>query len=301
YETNGQPGLTCWFGELLTEGFEGYTIAKKHVIDSDVFEAVYAAAGDVLPNNNILNIISKSKKEPEKSTVLKMFQTEEKLKFRFDDPSINALYMNGVVDKEKADFNRYYLRFSSPFVQKRLFNYFAGDIFKEMGRLMEPFTSLAKIITTTHLNVRELMKLYQEYLSKNCSWLFKNAPRRSDLRVYEAVFHFNLYAYVDEFLRSKNGVVIPEFPTGNGKIDLLIKHAGVTYGIELKSYTDNAGYKDALKQAAKYGKQLNLNEIYLVTFVDTIDEKNKQTYETTYKDSLTDVTVSPIFIITDNP
>ncbi|MCP4216224.1 MAG: hypothetical protein GY765_16370 [bacterium] len=167
--------------------------------------------------------------------------------------------------------------------------------------MIEPFTSLEGVITPTGLDIRELMKLYQEYLSKNRSWLFKDAPRRSDLRVYEAVFHFNLYAYVDEFLRSKKGIVIPEFPTGNGKIDLVVRYAGAVYGLELKSYTDNTGYKDALKQAANYGKQLELDEIFLVTFVDAIDDKNKQTYEADYKDPLSGVTVKPVFIITGSP
>jgi hypothetical protein len=203
YETNGQPGLTCWFGELLTEGFEYYTVDRTRPIGMKEFEKVYGAATDILPNNNILNIISKAKKEPGKTFVLKMFQTDEKLKFRFDDSSINALYMNGVVNKEEADDNRYYVRFSCPFVQKRLFNYFSGEIFDEMGQLVEPFTRLDHIVTPTHLDIRGLMGLYQKYLDKNKSWLFKDVPRRSDLRVYEAVFHFNLYTYMDEFLRSK--------------------------------------------------------------------------------------------------
>ena len=67
YETDGQPGLTCWFGELLTEGFEYYTVDKTRPISMKEFEKVYGAATDILPNNNILNIISKAKKEPEKT------------------------------------------------------------------------------------------------------------------------------------------------------------------------------------------------------------------------------------------
>jgi hypothetical protein len=119
--------------------------------------------------------------------------------------------------------------------------------------------------------------------------------------VYEAVFHFNLYAYIEEFLRSKKGRVLPEFPTGNGKIDLLIQYQNKTYGIELKSFTDQPGYQQALEQAARYGKQLRLEEIHLVTFVDVIDEKNRQTYERSYLDPQTNVTVKPIFIQTGNP
>ncbi|MCP4216223.1 MAG: AAA family ATPase [bacterium] len=69
YETNGQPGLTGWFGELLTEGFDGCVVDGNRPVDIEAFDAVYAAAVDILPNNTILNIISKSKNEPEKSMV----------------------------------------------------------------------------------------------------------------------------------------------------------------------------------------------------------------------------------------
>jgi len=56
------------------------------------------------------------------------------------------------------------------------------------------------------------------------------------LRIYEAVFHFHIYSYLASFFRSYDGVVQPEFPTGNGKIDLLIRHGGQLFGLELKSF-----------------------------------------------------------------
>jgi hypothetical protein len=106
---------------------------------------------------------------------------------------------------------------------------------------------------------------------------------------------------MDEFLRSKKGRVLPEFPTGNGKIDLLIRYGDNTYGIELKSFTDQPGYRDAMEQAARYGKQLGLDEIYLVTFVEVIDDKNRKTYETDYLHPQSSVAVKPIFIQTGKP
>ncbi len=299
YETKGQPGLTCWFGELLTEGFEDYQIPKDRPVTTRDFEIVYAAATYALPNNNILNIISKAKEEANKLLVFKMFQTDEKLEFRFDDSTTNAMYMNGVVDKEVEDKTKYYLRFSCPFVQKRLFNYFSNELFNEMGTLLEPFVSLDDVVTETHLNIKNLVTLYQKYLRKNGQWLFKDVPRRSDLKVYEAVFHFNLFSYVNEFLRSKGGRVFPEFPTGNGQIDLVIKYGGKVYGVELKSYTDQAGYRSALKQAARYGKRLGLTEIFLVIFVESIDEKSREMYERDYLDEDEGkVKVIPVFVET---
>jgi hypothetical protein len=302
YETRGQPGLTCWLGEILTEGFDGYTVDKTRPITLRDFKKVERAAVSRLPNNNILNIIGKAAEEPYNETVLSLFKTDEPIKFRFDNKKINYLYMNGVIEpqfsEDKDEEGESYVRFSSPFVQKRLFNYFSDEIFEEMGQLVEPFTNLEQVITPTHLDIRELMKLYQVYLEKNKSWLFKKAPRRSDLRLYEAVFHFNLYAYLDEFLHPRKGRVIPEFPTGNGKIDLLIYYGDKTYGIELKSFTDRAGYLEALDKAAQYGSQLQLAEIYLVTFVEGIDEKTRQTYEADFHHPQTNVKVKPIILRT---
>jgi hypothetical protein len=113
-ETNGQPGLTCWFGELLTEGFEEYTNDKSRPITPDNFEEVLATAVNILPNNNILNIISKANEEEHKGTVLDLFKTDHKVEFTYDDKSLNFLYMNGVIDREKETRTRYYVKFASP-------------------------------------------------------------------------------------------------------------------------------------------------------------------------------------------
>ena len=299
-ETAGQPGLTCWLGELLTEGFEDYHVDKSKPITMRDYEIAYAAATYALPNNTILNIISKANEEPNKTFVLDMFQTNKKLEFKFDDKIINSLYMNGIADKEVVDQTHYYIKFSSPFVQKRLFNYFSYEMFRQMGTLVEPFTNLDEVITDRDLNIKNLLGLYQEYLVKNKDWLFKETPRRSDLKIFEAVYHFNLFSYMNEFLRDKGGFVIPEFPTGNGKIDLLIKYKGKLYGIELKSYKDQPGFKIALKQAALYGKQLQLTEVFLSVFVPYIDEKSRAKYEVDYLDEDLGVNVKPIFIVTGN-
>jgi hypothetical protein len=297
YETNGQPGLTGWFGELLTET---YNEESNKAITPENFEKVYAAAVKVLPNNNIINIISKANKEPYKQMVLELFKTDRKIEFTYDNTKLNYLYMNGVIDREEENRIEYYVKFSCPFVQKRLFNYFSSELFHSMGRLYEPFESLDHTITETHLDIRNLVKLYQTYLIKNREWLLKDAPRRRDLRIYEAVYHFNLYSYLNEFLRTQGGRVFPEFPTGNGKIDLIVTYAGNRYGIELKSYVDERNYRDSLQKAAKYGKQLELSEIFLVVFVESIDGKSRKKYEVDYPDKETGVKVLPIFVETGN-
>jgi AAA-like domain len=294
YETRGQPGLVGWFGELLTETYNRHDTT----ITAHDFEIVFAVGLNLLPNNNILNIISKAKEQPYVDTVFQLFKTDQKLVFSYDDPHLNFLYLNGVIDQTSEDQSTFYVRFASPFVQKRLFNYFARQFFGHLGRLYDPLGDLTDTITETTLSVPHLLRRYEVYLRQNHTRLIKNAPRReSDNRVFEAIFHFNLYTYLYQFLADFDGRVVPEFPTGNGKINLLITYANRLYGVEVKSFINRKRYQEALGQAARYAQQLQQTEIWLAFFIDTIDDANRQQLETPYQDAQTGVQVQPIFVI----
>ncbi len=294
-EFQGQPGLTNWFGELLTET---YNQATSQPITMTHFEGVYGAALDLLPNNNILNLISKAKQSPYKAFVLELFQTKTKVKFTYRDPIINFLYLNGVVEVEQVSLTENYVKFPCPYVQKQLFSYFAGELSDEMDDLYDPFEDLSDTITENSLNLPQLLSRYEQYLQTNREHLLKNAPHRGDLRVYEAVFHFHIYLYLTRFLSSYNAQVQPEFPTGNGQIDLLIRYAGQLFGLELKSFANQRSYQKALDQAAKYAQQLKVTEIWLVLFIESVDETNRQRFEVDYTDNQRGVTVHPQFVQT---
>jgi hypothetical protein len=294
-ETRGQPGLVSWLGELLTETFNrqpAQPLTMAH------FEEMYGAALNVLPNNNILNLVSKARQSPYREVVLEMFRTGEPLPFRYDDQRLNFLYMHGVVDWERVAQDEYYVRFPCPLVQKRLFNYFAYDLFGQMGYVHQPFADLSDTIGDESLNVKNLLRRYEQYLRDNRTWLLKDAPRRSDLRIYEAVYHFSLFAYLERFLHPYKGRITPEFPTGNGKVDLLLAHAGRRYAVEVKSFASQPAYRAALRQAGQYARQLGLSEITLALFVEAVDDANRTKYEAAYADAATGVTVMPVLVVT---
>ncbi len=292
HETQGQPGLVSWLGELLTET---YNETRAQPITLTHFENVYSLALNVLPNNNLLNIISKARQEPYKDTVLELFRTRKETTFRYEDPPLNFLYLNGVIDWERQG-HEHVIKFPSPLVQKRLFHAFAREIAPEGGQLYDPFADLSDTITEDALYVPALLRRCETYFRENRSWLFRAAPRRADLRLYEAVYQFNLYTYVRDFLQ-RRAQVWPEFPTGNGKVDLMIRYAGRTYAIEVKSFTDAYMYREALLQAAHYAQQLGLTEITLALFIDTpVDDANRAKYEAVYVDAATGVTVQPVFV-----
>jgi hypothetical protein len=296
YEFQGQPGLTGWFGELLTET---YNHAVNEPITITLFEGVYTAALNLLPNNNILNLISKAKQDPYKSLVLELFQTRKKVHFVYHDPIINFLYMNGIVSVERANLSENYVKFACPYVQKQLFNHFARELFQETDDLYSPFEDLSDTITDDSLNIRRLLQRYEQYLQTNREMVLKDVPRRKkDLRVFEAVFQFHLYLYLVSFFRGYQVQVVPEFPTGNGAIDFLIRYAGQLFGLELKSFANQASYREALRQAAKYGSQLGVTQIWLVLFVEEVDEQNRERFEKVYTDKKTGVVVHPLFVQT---
>ena len=294
YETRGQPGLTSWLGELLTEE---YNSEKERPITMKNLADVMAAAENILPNSNILNLINKAEQPECRELVLELFRTNEPIPFKFDDKRIGALYMNGVIEPVKEG-EEHCIRFPSPFVQRRLFNRFAYELFRYMGQLVEPFQSLDDVITEEGLNIKNILRRYESYLKKNRGWLFKEVPRRSDLRIFEAVYHFNLFMFLFQFLRGKDARVYPEFPTGNGQIDILIKYKDRSYGLELKSFTDNAEYRQALAQAARYGKSLGFAEIALALFAEVVPDEVRAKYEAPYTNPESGMIVIPVLIET---
>lgn len=296
-ETQGQPGLVSWFGELLAGPYNRH---PERAISVDDFDYMYKRAVQVLPNNNILHIISKAKQIPYKETVLELFRTDRKTEFAFDDPHQNFLYMNGVIgfDDEDADLT---VRFSCPFVQKRLFNYFSREIFRTVDHLYDPMTDIGAVIGEDEIHIPNLMDLYQKYLVRNRDWLLKDAPRRkTDLRIFEAVFHFNLYMYLKSFFQDRGAEVFPEFPTGNGKVDILIRYGEKLYALELKSFRDRHAYKQALARAVEYATQLGLKRIFLIFFIESIDDDNRRQLEAIRHDEKTGVAAAPIFVETGN-
>ena len=73
--------------------------------------------------------------------------------------------------------------------------------------------------------------------------------RKSDFHLTEAVGHFHLYHWLNMALR-KRCIVRPEFPTGNGKVDLhLLCNEDNKKGlIEVKSFVNAYEVKDSINR-----------------------------------------------------
>ena len=75
-----------------------------------------------------------------------------------------------------------------------------------------------------------------------------------------------------------------------------VKYSNQIYGIELKSFTNEKAFRNAITKCASYALQLKIKRIALFFFVDTIDEENRKKFEKIHQDEITGVKVETIFI-----
>ncbi len=273
--TRGQPGLVGWLGEMLTEK---YNPGQKQAITMEHWKEVFVLACRVEPNNTILNLIKKAK-GPYREHVMRLFGKAD-VPFSFDQDWCNYLYANGILDFEEARSSlgerTYVCRFSSPFVQHRLHAAFTDDLVPRLPVLaLDPLDTLSDVFTETTLDAPALVERYKAYLRRlkaSGQDPFSGEERRSDLGLREAVGHFHLYAWLREAVRTQC-VVSPEFPTGNGKVDLLLRSQHQRAVIEVKSFRSANDLLLSRKQAARYAKSQGLASATLAVFVPVSDEE----------------------------
>ena len=275
--TIGQPGLIGWFGELMTEK---YNTTPSEPIDIRQWRKVYKRSINIEHNNTIQNMIIKAKSEY-KHHLFQLFK-QSNISFTFASDWCNYMYMNGLIrytEIETDDDINHICRFSSPYVQDILYNVFVEEMQHAHNQNvlpLEPTDFLEDVFSGPALNIPALLERYKGFLKRltakgNNPW--SDQPRRkSDYHLTEAVGHFHLYFWLKMALDSVCKV-IPEFPTGNGKVDLHIKCQQDKKGlIEVKSFVNPLKVNKAIIQASDYAKQTNYSEITIAMFAPFTDE-----------------------------
>jgi hypothetical protein len=273
--TRGQPGLVGWFGELLTQKYNPDPGAP---IGQTQWERAYMLACRVEPNNTVLNLVTKAR-GPHVDRVMALFGRPD-VPFSFDDEAGNFLYLNGIIDYQETTDERGLptpvCRFSSPFIQLRLYNALTRDLFEDSlpAPAIEPLDALDDVFLHDALDLGALLQRYKGFLGRLAAkgqdpW--KEQPLRRDLRLREAAGHFHLYAWLTEAVRGRCAVM-PEFPTGNGKVDLLVRGEGREGVIEVKSFRAMHELPRAREQAARYAKGRGLGAAAVALFVATEDK-----------------------------
>jgi len=275
--TRGQPGLVGWFGELLTAK---YNPGKDKPITSTHWKNVYRRALHTEWNNTLLNL-GKKARGPYRAEVMKLF-TDPNVEFSMEKDWCNFLFMNGIIDESlfpdptNPGIDKVVCRFSSPFVQLRLYSSLTNDMFGDKGPLpaIEFTDLLADVFTPEGIDAAKLLERYRGYLKRLKAkgidpWV--GQPRRADLKLTEAVGHFHLYAWLRDAV-GRRCTISPEFPTGNGRVDLVLSTLDHTAIIEVKSLGELWELDGYRKQAARYAKKLGLLHATLVVFAPVDDE-----------------------------
>ncbi|MBF0452270.1 MAG: hypothetical protein HQK75_16330 [Candidatus Magnetomorum sp.] len=206
------------------------------------------------------------------------------------------------INVEDDDGSCHVCRFSSPFIQTRLYNAFIGKIKENQDRsviALDPLDTLDDVFNTSDLNIPVLLRRYKDYLKRmkdrgEDPWT--DQPRRkSDFHLTEAVGHFHLYHWLSMALR-KRCIIRPEFPTGNGKVDLhLLCNKDNKKGlIEVKSFVNAYEVKDSIAQAANYALKTKHESITIAMFAPFTDENILSQLSVT--ETIDDVTINVVAI-----
>lgn len=135
---------------------------------------------------------------------------------------------------------------------------------------------------TEHIDAPALCRRYIAYLNRLKAAgkpPFAGDLHRSDLGLREAVGHFHLYAWLQEAV-GHLCKIIPEFPTGNGKVDLLLEQADLRAVIEVKSFTSKSAIALARTQVARYAQSQKLDVATLALFIPVSDPAVLETLST---------------------
>lgn len=274
--TNGQPGLVSWFGELVTQKYNPVPSAR---IEMEHWKTVWRKARFTEPNNTIMNLISKSREQEYQPFLLELFSHSD-IPFAFHDPLHNYLYLNGILSSQTmttAKGDEEICRFSSPFIQECLYDALSRELLLEHSQILplDPLDELEDVFNNDRLNLPALLQRYRDYLKRlkvNGLNPWKEQPRRkTDFQLTEAVGHFHLYAWLQEAVKDEC-VVSPEFPTGNGKVDLHLRCGEQRGIIEVKSFTKASRLRRDKQDAADYAKSLGLDTVTMAVFLPVEDE-----------------------------
>ncbi len=296
HSTRGQPGLVSWFGELLTET---YNPGQGHPIENKTWEYVWNAARFVLPNNNLTNLIIKAREEEYLPFLAELF-SKANIPFTFHKPLHNYLYMHGIIEPDIVHDEHgkpsTLCRFTSPFIQQCLYDALSDELVASSPSVLalRPLDKLDDVFDAPTLNLPALLQRYKDYLARLKAkgidpW--KEQPRRqTDHKLTEAVGHFHLYWWLYQTIGHR-AIVSPEFPTGNGKVDVHVKFGEKRGLIEVKSFVDDYFLERDKEKAAKYAKQVGLDRVTMAVFIPVLDEDVLAQLSTTEMHNGVEVTV----------
>ena len=254
-QTGGQPFLVNRIAQILTEEMD---IPKTEALTMTHFAQAHLLLLEER-NTNIEHLLTNIRKDPRFQTLLmRIVSYEDSTPFNLDSEITNELATYGVITKgadRKCEIaNPIYLyRIVQAF--KPLFNGLERDYFPEGADGFHYLTD------TRHILMEQLLDNFRDFIVR-VGFRSLQVPETPQ----EFIGQHLLFAYLDQFITSVNGVMYIEVPTGRGRMDLVIFHNQRKYVVETKIWRSERGYAEGKQQLAAYLSTEGVTEGYYVVF-----------------------------------
>ncbi len=254
-QTGGQPFLVNRFAQILTEEMD---IPKTETLTIIHFSEAH---GQLLEerNTNIEHLLTNIRKDRRFETILmRIVSYHDSVPFNPDNDIINELATYGVItkgtDRKCEIVNPIYLyRIIQAF--KPLVNGLERDYFPEDTDGFQYFTD------TGQIQMERLLDNFQDFIAR-AGFRILQVPETPQ----EFIGQHLLFAYLDQFVTSVNGVMYMEVPTGRGRMDLIILHNQRKHIVETKIWRSDRSYAQGKQQLAAYLSTEGVTEGYYVVF-----------------------------------
>ena len=112
-----------------------------------------------------------------------------------------------------------------------------------------------------HIQMAQLLNNFRDFIAR-AGFRILQVPETPQ----EFIGQHLLFAYLDQFVTSVNGVMYMEVPTGRGRMDLIVLHNEKKYIVETKIWRTERGYTVGKQQLAAYLATEGVTEGYYVVF-----------------------------------
>ena len=254
-QTGGQPFLVNRFAQILTEEMD---IPKTETLTMMHFSEAH---GQLLEENNtnLTHLTTNVPRNPRfESFLMRILLYEEGVPFNLRNELITELATYGVLakgtDRMCKIANPIYLHCILQ-AFKPLVNGLERDYFPEDTDEFQYLTD------TRQIQMEQLLNNFRDFIAR-AGFRILQVPETPQ----EFIGQHLLFAYLDQFVTSVNGVMYMEVPTGRGRMDLIILHNQRKYIVETKIWRSDRSYAQGKQQLAAYLSTEGVTEGYYVVF-----------------------------------
>ncbi|MCB1189009.1 MAG: AAA-like domain-containing protein [Leptospiraceae bacterium] len=257
--TANQPGLVNGFAKQLVD-----RNPNKAIIGVEDYEIVEDWYLNKAIDKNIANILKIAKQY--RNLMEKLLFKENPIPFKIDDPSIEKLYVNGLITYDENN----YIVFWVPLYKKRLHDALYPYSNGEGEKIASNMLSSSYLMEDRTINFDKLIDAYKSHIKLRSFRPFREKDEKGRyISIPEAAMIYSFETFISIFLREIEGRLYRESYVSLGNTDIIINVLGHEYIIETKKYYSPGNFQKGKKQLAYYCNRADLKEGVYIVFVDT--------------------------------